>query len=92
MNCIQLEAFIMVAKIGSISKAAKELHLTQPALSAQIVALENDLETKLLDRSSQGVILTEAGKTFLHFAKKMTKLHICLHNDMMANNKKEESK
>ena len=50
-------------------RAAKELHLTQPALSAQIARLEDDLGTPLFDRGPKGMTLTEAGRTLLPFAR-----------------------
>lgn len=84
MNFSQLEAFLTVVREGSISKAAKELHLTQPALSTQISALETALEIKLLDRSSKGVLLTEAGERFLYYSKRMLKLQQSLINEIIA--------
>ena len=62
MNLRQLEYFIRVAELGSLSKAALILNVAQPALSRQIRLLETDLRTSLLQRTGRGVVLTDAGK------------------------------
>lgn len=66
---IQLDAFYAVASSGSFSKATKILHLSQPALTRRIQALEQELELTLFDRTPQGVQLTESGTTLLQYAK-----------------------
>lgn len=53
--------FYTVAKAGNISKAAKELYISQPAISKSIQKLEDNLNCKLFLRSSRGVVLTEEG-------------------------------
>lgn len=53
--------FYTVANAGNISKAAKELYISQPAISKSIQKLEESLNCKLFSRSSRGVILTDAG-------------------------------
>ena len=53
--------FYTVANAGNISKAAKELYISQPAISKSIQKLEESLNCKLFSRSSRGVILTEEG-------------------------------
>ena len=60
----QLRAFLMVAGKGSFTKAAKELHLTQSAVSHAVKALEEDLGCRLLDRVGKKVLLTQAGEQF----------------------------
>ncbi len=65
MELTQLKSFVAVAHEGHMTRAAKQLHVTQPALSAQISKLEDELGQRLFDRSSKGMSLTEAGKTFL---------------------------
>ena len=62
MNFYPLKAFLAVAKDGSFSKAAKTLYLTQPAISKQIQSLEESFGTRLFDRTSKSIVLTEAGK------------------------------
>jgi DNA-binding transcriptional LysR family regulator len=63
-----LETFCAVVQAGSINKAAESLHLSQPAITRQIKALEKDLGAVLLTRSTHGVELTPAGEAILPFA------------------------
>lgn len=74
MNLDHLRSFYMTAKYSSISKAAKELHLTQPGLSMQIQNLENEMGASLLKRSYKGVELTDEGKIVFDYASKMLSL------------------
>lgn len=69
MELRQLRYFIGVSEAGSLLRASTFLHVAQPALSQQIAALESDLGTRLFDRSSRGVTLTEAGRVFLEHAR-----------------------
>lgn len=63
----KLHYFARMVELGSISKAAAELHIAQPALSKSIRSLEFDLRTSLLERSSKGVRPTRAGeKLYAH--------------------------
>ena len=62
MDIRQLEYFRKIAETGSISEAARQLHLSQPPLSYQLRGLEEELGVQLFARSRQGVSLTEAGK------------------------------
>jgi DNA-binding transcriptional LysR family regulator len=64
-----LKAFVTIARIGVMTRAAQELHVTQPALSAQIARLEDEVGTALFDRGPKGMTLTEAGRTLLPFAR-----------------------
>ncbi len=66
MNTKQMQYFIVVADTLNFRKAAEQLHMTQPPLSQQIAALEEDLGVKLFERNRRTVELTEAGKTLLH--------------------------
>lgn len=68
MDFQYLESFYTTVKYNSISKAAVALHLTQPGLSLQLKNLENEMGTKLLDRSNKGVQLTEEGKVVYNYA------------------------
>ena len=65
MDIANLQAFISVAERASFSIAAQQLHLTQPAISKRISALEEELGTRLFDRIGRRVVLTEAGRTLL---------------------------
>lgn len=62
MDSQSLSAFEAVARLGSFSDAAEQLHLTQPAISKRIANLENQLDCKLFDRIGRRVQLTEAGR------------------------------
>src|SRR5262245_19763197 len=69
MELRQLRYFVGVAEAGSLLKASSRLHVAQPALGQQVAALEDELGSKLFERSSRGMSLTEAGRTFLEHAK-----------------------
>ncbi len=62
MELRQLRAFVEIAEAGSITAAAKLLRLTQPALSRQIKALEEELDVALLERGAHSISLTPAGQ------------------------------
>lgn len=61
-NLSSYRIFYTVANAGNISKAAKELYISQPAISKSIQKLEESVGCKLFSRSSRGVVLTEEGK------------------------------
>ncbi|MBN1524280.1 MAG: LysR family transcriptional regulator [Spirochaetales bacterium] len=61
MELYQLRTFITVAESGTISRAAEQLHTSQPAVSAQIRALEDEFGVLLFVRTAKGVTLTQAG-------------------------------
>jgi DNA-binding transcriptional LysR family regulator len=67
----QLRAFVTLARRGSFTMAAKELHLSQSAVSHSMKALENDLGCRLFDRMSKKVLLTQAGEQLLQHADKI---------------------
>ena len=69
MDFDQLETFIEVARHLSFSRAAEKRFRTQPAISAQIRALEEEVGVKLLDRSGGKVAVTAPGKVFLQYAE-----------------------
>ena len=71
MNIKQLEAFTLVVELGSFTRAAKLMFMTQPAISFQIKALEEQLGLQLLERAERSVFLTEAGKLVYTEAKKI---------------------
>jgi DNA-binding transcriptional LysR family regulator len=71
MNIKQLEAFTLVVELGSFTRAAKLMFMTQPAISFQIKALEEQLGLQLLERAERRVFLTEAGKLVYVEAKKI---------------------
>lgn len=71
MEIKQVLFFLAVATTGSFSAAADELYTTQSSISKQIIALEKELEVTLFDRSKRKIILTEAGETFLKYARSL---------------------
>jgi len=74
MEIKQLEIFACVAKRLSFSKAAEELFISQPTVSAQINALEKIIGAQLFVRNTKGVSLTKAGADFLIYAQKILTL------------------
>jgi DNA-binding transcriptional LysR family regulator len=69
MDFDQIETFLEVARLSSFSRAAEKRFRTQPAISAQIRSLEEEVGARLLDRSGGRVSLTAAGKEFQKFAE-----------------------
>lgn len=71
MNLKQLEAFYLVIKRGSFTKAAEELNVTQPAVTIQVRALEKSLNLKLIQQVGKKVHLNEAGELLYQYAEKI---------------------
>lgn len=70
MDLNQLRSFIAVAKHGHLTRASESLHLSQPALSAQIKALEEGLGVTLFRRTPTGMSLTPSGRVLLEEAER----------------------
>ncbi|HSC78775.1 MAG TPA: LysR family transcriptional regulator [Chitinolyticbacter sp.] len=79
MEIYQLRTFVAVAQQGHLTQAAELLHLSQPAVTAQIKALEEELGIALFERYPGGVQLTEAGKLLLPDAERI----LALSRDML---------
>lgn len=77
-----IRVFLTVVEKKSFSKAAKALFLTQPAVSFQIQMLEEYYGTRLFDRVSRNIILTEAGHLLLKYANEMSRLQAELEKEM----------
>ena len=71
MNVFQMECFLAVAENLNFARAAEQLHVTQPAVTQQIHALERELNVKLFTRTTRTVKLTEQGRTFINDAQQM---------------------
>ena len=71
MEIRQLETFVHVAQLQSFSRAAEVLGYTQSAITVQIRLLENELETRLFDRTGKRVVLTPSGKEFMEHASRI---------------------
>ena len=71
MTLPQLRTFCTVARLNSFSRAAEKLHLTQPAISAQVVALEEFLQVKLFERFGKKISLSEPGRVVLAAAEEV---------------------
>ncbi|CDN45531.1 Uncharacterized HTH-type transcriptional regulator YwbI [Paenibacillus sp. P22] len=67
----QLTYFMEVAKQGSFTKAAQQLHITQPSLSKMVRLLEEELGVALFDRSSKKIVLTDAGESILRSSQQV---------------------
>src|SRR2546429_6051229 len=67
----QLRAFCVLARTGSFTETARELHLTQSGISHSMKALEGDVGCRLLDRLGKKVLLTQAGAQVLLHAEKI---------------------
>jgi DNA-binding transcriptional LysR family regulator len=66
----QLEVFAEIARLGNVGRAADTLHLTQPAATWRLQALERELGSQLFERTGRGMRLTEAGRLALPYAER----------------------
>src|SRR6266480_4291645 len=67
----QIRTFCALARTGSFTQAARELHLTQSGVSHSMKALERETGCRLLDRLGKKVVLTQAGEQLLHHATRI---------------------
>ncbi|MGG1945427.1 LysR family transcriptional regulator [Trinickia sp. NRRL B-1857] len=70
MDLTLLRAFVTVARLGNLTRAAAQLHLTQPAVSLQIKNLQEALDVALFARASHGLVLTRDGQALLPHAER----------------------
>ena len=81
LNPRHLHAFVTVVQLGSMVKAARQLHLGQPALSQAIASLEQQAGLKLINRTTRSLSLTQGGEVFYHDA-----LHVLEQNRRLVTN------
>lgn len=70
MDIRQLTALVVVAEVGSVTRAARLLHLVQPAVTRQIRQLEEEVGVPLFERTRQGMVPTEAGEILVERARR----------------------
>jgi DNA-binding transcriptional LysR family regulator len=71
VSLTQIQSFVAVAEEGHVGRAARRLHLTQPPLSRQILALEDELGAPLFERTPRGMRLLPTGEVFLQHARRI---------------------
>lgn len=78
----RLQVFYTVARLLSFTKAAEELHMTQPAVTFQVRQLEEQFNTRLFDRTHNRISLTEAGKKVYESAEKIFSIYSEMDNSV----------
>lgn len=84
MELYQLRSFAAVAELGHLTRAAERLHVSQPALSGQIKALEDELAVVLFERGAGGMSLTAAGRRLLPEAERVIAAAQVLRSEALA--------
>jgi DNA-binding transcriptional LysR family regulator len=84
MELYQLRSFAAIAETGQLTRAAAQLHVSQPALSAQLKALEEELGVTLFKRTANGMMPTAHGKRLLGYAEKVLNAAQALRNEARA--------
>ena len=82
MQYNQLRYAVKISETHSFSQAAKELFITQPSLSQQIIKLEKELGFQLFDRAHTPITTTPQGELFLDFARRYQELEQDFQNDI----------
>jgi DNA-binding transcriptional LysR family regulator len=82
MNLRFVEAFLWVARLKSVTRAAEKLCLTQSAVSSRVASLEEELGVSLIDRRERHFRLTHAGSRFLVFAQRLLEIQRELKNEI----------
>ena len=82
MDIRQLQYFTAVVENGTISEAARKLHISQPPLSTQIKALESECGVTLFERGARHITLTEAGRLLYRHAVQILSLEKAAEAEM----------
>lgn len=90
MRISSLKYFYEVAELKSISKVSNNLHISQPALSHQLLTLEKYLGVKLFERSNRGVELTRKGKIVYEYSKQIIDMHDNLISELNETDKEKK--
>ena len=89
MNINQIKYVLAVAQSSSMREAASKLYVSQPALSASIRELEDELGILIFERSNKGITLTEAGHEFISYAKKAVSQYEILEDKYLSKDKEK---
>ena len=90
MNINQIRYVLEVAASQSMREAASKLFVSQPALSASIKELEEELEIVIFERTNKGISLTDAGREFMEYAKKVIGQYEILEDRYLSRNADKE--
>lgn len=90
MNINQIKYVLEVASSSSIREAATKLFLSQPALSASIKELEEELEILIFERTNKGISLTDEGREFVTYAKKVVSQYEILEDRYLSRDSDKE--
>ena len=82
MSDRRLQVFYTVARLLSFTKAAEELHMTQPAVTFQVRQLEEQFNTRLFDRTHNRISLTEAGKKVYECSERIFEIYSEMDNSV----------
>lgn len=82
MTLDQIKTFLHIVRYGSVRAAAEQMHVTQPALSARLAALEESLSTPLFERRANGLVLTKSGADLVPYAQQMVDLSGRIRNEI----------
>ncbi len=84
LNIHEMNVFLTAAETQNFSEAARQLHMTQPAVSMQIQSLEQRLGVNLFDRSGRRIQLSEAGETLMPMARELVDMSLRIEEAMMS--------
>lgn len=82
MNLVQLERIVFIANVGSITEAAKQLYISQSALSQMVNAVETEIGTPIFDRRVKPLRLTKSGECYVTMARYIINVHSTMLNEI----------